>query len=385
MENNHPEFEEIRAFYDEDVPEKLWPLVDEPAIEPFVKAAMPDLNMEQFRKQIKSLHTIKEFQSQVVAKMVLGIAQKTTDRLELKGLDNLTPGRASLFVTNHRDIVLDSAFLNSLLSVNGKETAEIAIGDNLFAYPWIKDLVRLNRSFVVMRSVPVRQMLEVSKRLSSYIHYTIQEKKVSVWIAQREGRSKDSSDKTQASVIKMLAMGGESRDLIQNIRSLNVQPVALSYEYDPCDYLKAQEFQLKRDNPDWKKSKEDDVLSMVTGIQGYKGRVVFTICPEINGTFDTYPWIDDRNAQVNCVCETIDHALHSHMVLYPVNYVAYNLRFGTDKYADRYSKDEEDKVLSYLNGQLAKIQIPNRDEDFLWNCLLTMYSNPVVNYENVKF
>ena len=385
MENNHPEFEEIRAFYDEDVPEKLWPLVDEPAIEPFVKAAMPDLNMEQFRKQIKSLHTIKEFQSQVVAKMVLGIAQKTTDRLELKGLDQLKPGHASLFVTNHRDIVLDSAFLNSLLSVNDHETAEIAIGDNLFAYPWIKDLVRLNRSFVVMRSVPVRQMLEVSKRLSSYIHYTIQEKKVSVWIAQREGRSKDSSDKTQASVIKMLAMGGESRDVIQNIRALNVQPVALSYEYDPCDYLKAQEFQLKRDNPDWKKSKADDVLSMVTGIQGYKGRVVFTICPELNSTFDTYPWINDRNAQVTCVCETIDQALHSHMVLYPVNYVAYNLRFGTDKYADRYTKDEETKVLSYLNGQLAKIQIPNRDEEFLWNCLLTMYSNPVVNYENVKY
>ena len=124
---------------------------------------------------------------------------------------------------------------------------------------------------------------------------------------------------------------------------------------------------------------------MVTGIQGYKGRVVFTICPELNSTFDTYPWINDRNAQVTCVCETIDQALHSHMVLYPVNYVAYNLRFGTDKYADRYTKDEETKVLSYLNGQLAKIQIPNRDEEFLWNCLLTMYSNPVVNYENVKY
>lgn len=385
MENNHPEFEEIRAFYDEDVPSKLWPLVDEPAIEPFVKSVMPELNMEQFRKQIKSMHTIKEFQTQVVAKMVLGVAQQTTDRLELKGLDQLKPGGASLFITNHRDIVLDSAFLNSLLSINEKDTAEIAIGDNLFAYPWIEDLVRLNRSFVVKRSVPVRQMLEVSKRLSSYIHYTIEEKKVSVWIAQREGRSKDSSDKTQASVIKMLAMGGNSRDIIQNVRQLNVQPVALSYEYDPCDYLKAQEFQLKRDNPEWKKSKADDVLSMVTGIKGYKGRVVFTICPKINDTFDTYPWIEDRNAQVNCVCETIDKAIHSHMVLYPVNYVAYNLRFGTDKYADRYSKDEEAKVLSYLNGQLAKIQIPDRDEDFLWNCLLTMYSNPVVNYENVKF
>lgn len=385
MENNHPEFEEIRAFYDEDVPEKLWPLVDEPAIEPFVKAVMPDLDMDMFRKQIKSMHTIKEFQHGVVAKAVMAIANKTTDRLEAKGLDNLKPGHSSLFITNHRDIVLDSAFLNTLLDINGRETAEIAIGDNLFAYPWIKDLVRLNKSFVVMRSVPIRQMLEVSKRLSSYIHYTIQEKKNSVWIAQREGRSKDCSDQTQASVIKMLSMGGTSRDIIQNIRQLNFQPVALSYEFDPCDYLKAQEFQLKRDDPEWKKSKKDDVLSMVTGIQGYKGRVVFTICPEINDTFDTYPWINDRNAQVTCICETVDNAIHSHMQLFPINYMAYNLRFDTDKYADRYSKEEEAKSLAYLNAQLAKIQIPNKDEKFLWECLLTMYSNPVVNYEKVKF
>lgn len=385
MENNHPEFEDIRAFYDEDVPSKLWPLVDEPAIEVFMKSFAPDIDMEVFRKQVKSMHTIKEFQTHVVAKMVLQLASQTTDRLELKGLDNVNPACASLFITNHRDIVLDSAFLNSLLNSNGLETAEIAIGDNLFAYPWIKDLVRLNRSFVVMRDVPVRQMLEVSKRLSSYIHYTIEEKNVSVWIAQREGRSKDSSDMTQSSVIKMLAMGGSNRDLIQNIRQLNLQPVALSYEYDPCDYLKAQEFQLKRDNPEWKKTKEDDVLSMVTGIKGYKGRVIFTICPTINSTFDTYPWINDRNAQVNCVCETVDKALHSHMTLFPINYLAYNLRFDTDKYADRYSKEEEKTVLEYLNGQLAKIQIPDRDEEFLWNCLLTMYSNSVVNYENVKF
>lgn len=385
METKHPEFEEIRAFYDEDVPSKLWPLVDEPAIEEFMRGFMPDIDMEMFRKQIKSMHTIKEFQTHVVAKMVMQLASQTTDRLELKGLDNLNPSVASLFITNHRDIVLDSAFLNSLLNSHGFETAEIAIGDNLFAYPWIKDLVRLNRSFVVRRDVPVRQMLEVSKLLSSYIHYTIQEKNVSVWIAQREGRSKDSSDQTQSSVIKMLAMGGGTRDLIQNVRKLNIQPVALSYEYDPCDYLKAREFQLKRDNPEWKKSKQDDVQSMLTGIKGYKGRVIFTICPLVNATFDTYPWIEDRNSQVNCVCETIDKALHSHMTLFPINFVAYNLRFGTDKYADRYTKEEEQTVLSYLNGQLAKIELPERDEQFLWDCLLKMYSNPVVNYENVAF
>jgi len=383
MENKHPEFDEIRCFYDEDVPEKLWPLVDQPAIETFVKALMPNLDMDQFRAQIKAMHTIKEFQSKVVAPFVLALAQKTTDSLELKGLENIQTGRAATYITNHRDIVLDSAFLNTLLNRNGKETAEIAIGDNLFAYPWIKDLVRLNKSFIVLRSVPVRQMLEVSKRLSAYIHYTIKEKVNPIWIAQREGRSKDSSDETQASVIKMLAMGGESRDIIQNIRQLNLQPVALSYEFDPCDYLKAQEFQLKRDDPEWKKSKQDDVLSMQTGLMGYKGRVVFTITPEVNPTFDQYPWITDRNAQVNCVCQTVDRALHGNMHLFPINYIAYNLRFSTDKYADKFTKDDETKALSYLNGQLAKIQIPNRDEKFLWNCMLTMYSNPVVNFEKL--
>lgn len=382
-QNKHPEFEEIRCFYDEDVPEKLWPLADHPAIEPFVKAVLPDIDMEQFRMQLKSFTTIREFQTKVIAKTVMALAQKTTDSLQLVGLENVKSDAAT-FITNHRDIVLDSAFLNSLLAVNGRETAEIAIGDNLLAYDWIKDLVRLNKSFIVLRSVPVRQMLEVSKRLSSYIHYTIREKKSSVWIAQREGRSKDSSDQTQASVIKMLALGGESRDIIQNIRQLNFQPVALSYEFDPCDYLKAQEFQLKRDNPEWKKTKQDDLLSMKTGILGYKGRVVFTICPEVNDTFDTYPWINDRNAQVNTVCQTVDRALHSNMHLFPINYIAYDLRFQTTKYADKYTKDEETRVLSYLNGQLQKIQIPDRDEAFLWERMLTMYSNPVVNVENLN-
>ena len=383
MENKHPEFDEIRCFCDEEVPEKLWPLVDQPAIEQFVKALMPDLNMDMFRAQIKSMHTIDEFQSKVVAKFVLALASKTTASLELKGIENIQPGRAATYITNHRDIVLDSAFLNTMLNQHGKTTAEIAIGDNLFAYEWIKDLVRLNKSFIVLRSVPVRQMLEVSKRLSAYIHYTINEKKNPIWIVQREGRSKDSSDETQASVVKMLAMGGTTRDIIQNIRQLNVQPVALSYEFDPCDYLKAAEFQLKRDDPEWKKSKADDVLSMKTGLMGYKGRVVFTITPEINQTFDQYPWINDRNAQVNCVCQTIDRALHGNMYLFPINYVAYNLRFQTHKYADKYTAEEEQKVLAYLNGQLEKVQIPNRDEAFLWNCLLTMYSNPVVNYEKL--
>ena len=383
MENNHPEFDEIRCFYDADVPSKLWPLVDQPAIETFVRAIKPDMDMDLFRKQIKSIHTIRDFQHGVIAKFVELLASRTTDSLELRGVENIRTDHAATYITNHRDIVLDSAFLNTLLDRHGLTTAEIAIGDNLFAYDWIKDLVRLNKSFIVMRSVPVRQMLEVSKRLSAYIHYTITDKVNPVWIAQREGRSKDSSDCTQPSVIKMLAMGGDSRDIIHNIRELNLQPVALSYEFDPCDWLKAQEFQLKRDDPDWHKSKQDDVVSMATGLQGYKGRVVFTVCPEINATLDEYPTITDRTAQVNCICQTVDRALHGNMCLFPINYVAYGLKHQTDRYADRYTREEEDKALSYLNGQLAKVQLPNPDRDFLWERLLTMYSNPVLNMEQL--
>lgn len=378
------DFEEIRCFNDADVPEKLWPLIDRPEIEAFVKAAFPDMDMAMLRAQVKQMHTIYEFQKNVIAKCVMGIAQKTCDSLELRGVEKINKDRAALYMTNHRDIVLDSAFLCSSLAFNGLNTAEIAIGDNLLAYDWIKDLVRLNKSFIVMRSVPVRQMLEVSKRLSSYINYTITEKKNPVWIAQREGRSKDCSDNTQASVIKMLALGGPSRDIIQNIRQLNVQPVALSYEYDPCDYLKAQEFQLKRDDPEWKKSKQDDLHSMSTGIMGYKGRVVLTIADELNPIFDTYPWINDRNAQVNCVCSLVDKSIHSNMVLFPINYVAYDVKFETDKYAEMYTEEEKTKALAYLNGQLAKINIPNKDEAFLWDKLVTMYSNAVVNFENAN-
>lgn len=377
------EFEEIRYYYDEDVPEKLGALLDVPAIEQCIQMFFPGMDPAQFKAFARSLKSVDEFQTKIIGPIVKGITEKCCDDVEIRGTEHIVPGRAATYITNHRDIVLDSAFLNYLLICSGHPTAAIAIGDNLLAFDWIKDLVRLNKSFIVLRSLPPRQLLMASQRLSQYIHYVINERKNPVWIAQREGRSKDSSDETQSSVIKMLAMGGESRDIIQNIRHLNVQPISLSYEFDPCDYLKAAEYQLKRDNAEWKKSKADDLLSMKTGIFGYKGRVVFSISPELNGIFDTYPWIDDKTAQVNTVCATIDKALHGNMVLFPINYLAYDLRFGTDKYADKISTEDYDKAIGYLNGQLAKIDIPEKDEDFLWEKLLLMYSNPVCNMEKL--
>lgn len=378
MANN---FDEIRCYYDEDVPSKLWPLADRPEIEGFLKGAFPQVNMDQIRQVIRSCQTIKDFQTKIILYFLDLLSKSSCDGVFSHNIEGIDFGHGHVFVTNHRDIVLDSAYMNMMLHNAGKETSEIAIGNNLFAAPWIEDLVRINKSFVVRRDLTGRQMLESSKVLSSFIRQEVFEKNLTVWIAQREGRSKDNSDNTQSSVIKMLAMGGPSRDLMQNIRDLHVVPVAISYEFDPCDYLKAAEFQLKRDNPEWKKSKADDVKSMVTGMRGYKGRVNYTFTRELNPIFDNYPWINDKTAQVNCVCETIDRELHDGMVLYPINYLAYNLKYDTDKYAKMYTDEERNKATEYLNAQLAKIDIPNKDEDFLWQMLLTMYSNPVANKE----
>lgn len=377
-------FDDIRCYTDADVPTKLWPLADRPEIEQFIKGAFPQADFEMVRQAILGSKTIEDFQKSVVIYFLDMLCKQCTDGLSATGIEGIDFSHGHIFITNHRDIVLDSALLNVLISRAGQHTCQIAIGNNLFAAPWIEDLVRVNKSFVVRRDVTGRELLMSSVKMSAYIHQEIAKKGGCIWMAQREGRSKDNSDNTQASVIKMLALGGESKDIIQCIRALHPVPVAISYEYDPCDYLKAAEFQLKRDNPEWKKTKADDVKSMVTGMRGYKGRITYTFTRELNPILDTYPWLNDKNAQVNCLCETIDSLLHDAMTLYPINYIAYDTKYQCDKYRSQYTEEDVTKAMSYLNGQLAKIDIPNRDEDFLWNMLLTMYSNPVVNKENVK-
>lgn len=372
-------YDDIRCYYDEDIPAKLWPLADQPEIAGFIKGAFPEADVEMIKTQIRNCKTVKDFQTSIIIYFLNLLCKKCTDGVEATGVENIDPSKGHLFITNHRDIVLDSALLNVMLHKYGRETCEIAIGNNLFAAPWIEDLVRVNKSFVVRRDVTGRELLMSSVKMSNYIHQEIEQKNFSVWMAQREGRSKDNSDCTQASVIKMLSMGGSSKDIMQNIRALNMVPVAICYEYDPCDYLKAAEFQLKRDNPEWKKTKADDVKSMVTGMKGYKGRVRFNFTSVLNDVFDTFPWINDKNAQVNCVCQTVDKMLHEAMTLFPINYVAYDMKYETDCFSDQYTEEDKVKASAYLNGQLAKIDIPNRDEEFLWDKLLTMYSNPVVN------
>ena len=293
------------------------------------------------------------------------------------------------FISNHRDIVLDSALLDvMLLNAGYPTTVEIGIGDNLLIYPWIKRLVRMNKAFTVRRGLTPKEMMASSQLMSRYIHHAVTEKKENIWIAQREGRAKDSDDRTQESVLKMLAMGhtvvgGSPAD---SLRELNIVPLTISYEYDPCDYLKAQEFQQKRDNPAFKKSKQDDLDNMKTGIFGYKGRVHYHCGTPIN------TWIDElrdlpRNEFFAAVARRMDSEIHLGYRLFPSNYIAADLLAQLaheshephESYESHYTPADRERFEAYLDAQIAKITLPQKDEAFLRERILTMYANPLKN------
>ena len=272
--------------------------------------------------------------------------------------------------------MLDSAFLDVMLVDAGHPTTvEIGIGDNLLIYPWIKRLVRMNKAFTVRRGLTAHEMMRSSQLMSRYIHYAVTQKKENIWIAQREGRAKDSSDQTQDAVLKMLAMGGD-------LRELNIVPLTISYEFDPCDYLKAQEMQQKRDNPAFKKSRQDDLDNMKTGIFGYKGRVHYHCAAPIN------TWIDElsdlpKKEFYETLSHRLDCELHQHYRLYPCNYIALDMLENSKASSDssHYIAADVERFEKYLAGQLAKIELPNKDEAFLRERMLTMYANPLRNYQ----
>lgn len=378
-------FDDIRPFIDSEVKDAIESLVNNEDLIDALRYIEPNLNKEELVKMMRSCRTKEEFKTTLAYDAVMTIAKKTTFSLTISGRSRLPEGKpACTFISNHRDIVLDAAFLNVMLYEVGYGLTQVAIGDNLLIKPWIDTVVRLNNAFIVKRGVSGRQQLEASILLSQYIHQTIQETHESIWIAQREGRAKDSNDKTQASILKMLNMGGDTKDILTNLKSLNIVPVAISYEFDPCDFLKAQEFQQKRDNPEFTKSKRDDLLAMETGILNNKGRVHFTICTPINQALEKLDPAMEKTELYTTVAGIIDREIYKHYRFYPCNYVAYDMLKGTKRFSEMYGLKDKKQFQAYLQGQIEKIVIPNKDEDFLKTKILEMYSNPLINHLSVQ-
>ncbi len=372
------EFNDIRPYTPEELPAVYQELIADEEFKAVMAKVMPDVPFEMLAKQLLQCKTNLEFQKALVYPLLKSLVAKCGKGMEMNA-DSLTDrDRHHTFISNHRDIVLDSALLSVLLVDNGFDTTvEIAIGDNLLIRPWIKKIVRINKSFIVQRALTMRQMLQASATMSRYMHFAINHKNENIWMAQREGRAKDSNDITQDSILKMLAMGGEG-DIIDRLKDMNIVPLSISYEFDPCDYLKAKEFQQKRDNPDFKKSQQDDLDNMSIGIYGFKGHIHYHTAPCINEWLDTIDRSTPKTEIFGMIAKHIDKGIHSNYMLYPCNYIAMDELTGSDS-SDKYTAEDKTFFEKYLAGQIAKIDLPNKDEAFLRERILTMYANPAIN------
>ena len=377
------DFDAIRPYEDNEIQAVFDRLIDEPVFIEFIQFLYPDRKAEAFVEDLSKLKSLRDFQQCVIVPYLQSIVDNSTNGITSSGWENIEKGKSYFFISNHRDIILDSAFLNYLMFENGFDTTEIAIGDNLLVYPWINDLVRLNKSFIVNRNVTIRQMLEVSKRLSAYIKFAQQEKGNSIWMAQREGRSKDANDRTHDAVLKMLNMSGEG-NFIRNMEELNIVPVSISYEFDPCDFLKAREYLLKCRDGNYKKEQKDDLWSMSTGLKGFKGKVHFHICEPINPQLKPLEAIENRNSQISSLAQVIDYNIHKNYNLFLGNYIAFDCFTNSNRFKEKYTKKEKETFLSYINGQVDKVFEKEADSDKLQLSILEMYANPLINFYAAK-
>ena len=376
------EYKDIAPYDDTDFQPIMAELVKEPGFENAIRYVMPDANYSEMAEELLKVKGKEEFQQKVMFPILNLLEQKTTAGVTESGLDHILPQHNVLFISNHRDIVLDASFLGLTMIRRGWPAQEVALGDNLLIYEWIERLVRLNKGIIVKRNLRLTKALEAARQLSGYMHYCIQEKHESVWIAQREGRAKDSNDVTQESVIKMLALAGESDSIVGRLLELNITPTSISYEYDPNDYLKAREFLARRRDPEFKKSQRDDLFSMETGILQYKGRVNFAFCPCINPQLESMAENPDKVEVVHRVCAIIDSEIHRNYRIYPVNYIAFDRVEGGNRFASEYSPAEVEAFNSYIESQLDKVDLPDvsaEEREFMRDQIMRMYANPLRN------
>lgn len=372
------QFDPIRPFEPDELPDVFDRLLQNEQFSSVLAYFYPDVPKEALAAKMHACKDNLDFQKTFCYGFLVQLLARLSKGCDID-IASLDTDSRYTFISNHRDIVLDSALLDKLLIDAGfNTTCEIAIGDNLLKLPWVKDLVRVNKSFIVERALSMREMLMASKRLSEYMHFVIAEKNDNIWIAQREGRAKDSNDRTQEAILKMMVMGGEG-SIIDRLKQLHLVPLAISYEYDPCDYLKAAELQARRDNPCWQKGPMDDVTSMQTGIMGYKGYIHYQCADCIDSYLDTIPADTPKTELFRLIADHIDRQIFAGYRLYPNNYVALDLLHGDSTHADHYTAEDKAQFEAYLKGQLDKIEMEGKDDAYLREQMLKMYANPAIN------
>ncbi len=370
-------FENIRSFRDEEVHNKLLDILDDEGFIYVLKKIFPDERIARLKRELVTVKSVYDFQKKYVSEYVKAIIKLTITDLKVSGLENLKPDNAYLFISNHRDIILDSALINHLLFINGFKTSEIAIGNNLLIYNWIEVLVRLNKSFIVRRDLKGKEMLFGSQKLSAYIRDTVKNRNTSVWIAQKEGRSKNGIDKTDAAILKMLNMSA-SENFTKDFCDLNIVPVSISYENEPATESKIAAVYAEKTGEKYKKTVEEDLKDMGRGLYSPKGEVNIVFGKPINDNLKSIEKIKNKNEKFSELAKRIDDEIYKNYKLTKPNYIAFDILTDSKKFfrEKKYEKAEETKMRMQCKKTLALL---SGDKIVLEKIFYGIYANPLIN------
>ena len=367
-------FDSIRHYHDSEVQEALSSIVNHPMFKSLIGFTFPEKSETELKEIYSSINSIDDFQSKIIYHSLQRVLAISSDGVTTSGFEKLDPDAAYLYISNHRDILLDTSLLNVLLMDHGKKLTASAIGDNLVTKSFILALARLNRNFLVRRGLSPRELLMSSKLMSEFIYHLLTEEKRPVWIAQREGRTKDGNDATNPGVLKMIGMASDEKDVMDYFKKLKIVPVSISYEYDPTDKLKMPQYLAQLKDEVYIKGKNEDFVNIMSGVVGQKkhihihiGEVIDTEIDQIKAEYDS------SNKQVQALANVLDREIIANYKLWPTNYIAYDIVHKTDKFSDKYTENEKQVFLKRLG-----LRVDKANEQLLQG-FLAMYSNPVVN------
>lgn len=367
-------FDEIRPYYDSEVNEILQKLIHHPMMKSLMNFSFPDATNEVWKNQLLKTHSIRDFQCNFIYQSVQKVLEKSSEGLTTSGFEKLKPNTSYLFISNHRDILLDTTLLNACLFEHKLVMTASAIGDNLVKKPFLMHLAKLNRNFLVQRGLSPREMLQSSKLLSEFIGQLLLHENRSIWIAQREGRTKDGNDATNPGVLKMIAMGSGQENLMDYFRKIKIVPVSISYEYDPTDALKMPQLLAEANNEVYVKEENEDFMTILSGALGQKRRIHIHVGDVLNSKIDEIEKENDnQNKQIQAIAQAIDDCILSNYNLWPTNYIAYDILNNSTTYSHLYSEYEKSLFERRLEMRIDK------ENPIALQGFLSMYANPVVN------
>lgn len=372
------EFESISPYNDEEAVRALGILADHPLLSEFSTRFFPDQSPDFLKMILKNIRSIDEFQEVVMSKFVEWVIEKTIRNFSYDGISNIDPSKRFLVLSNHRDIILDPAITQLVLFRNGIPLTEIAVGDNLISSQTIEYLLRSNRMIKVVRGISARELYLSSQMLSKYIRLNITNQRSSIWLAQRQGRTKNGYDLTEQGLLKMLDMSGSS-DFQKNFEELNITPMSISYEYEPCDILKAREILISQTQK-YVKAEGEDLNSILVGIQQPKGNVHLNIGTPLTSEEIAEAAKCDKNDRYQLIRHAVDKRIVEGYKLWKNNYVAYDLLNQSDRYSCLYDPSDVEHFVAYMQKQLATVE-PELNREDLRRVFLEIYANPVVTKE----